>query len=190
MRSLSEHNKTLQFMNKAIRQTKVGVVIECGVYEGVTSYLMRQYHSRKQYAFDTFDGMPYDGTKQELEGGFRKGYLAPTKQRDGIIKRLSNAGIDVRVGLIENTLMDAICGQYVAFAWIDLDLEKPTRFTVESILPRLEDGAIIGFHDYMPNEKGYCLASIARIVDEIAESKTLTRLPSPNRCQFLQYNGV
>ena len=49
-----------------------GNFIECGVFEGATSVAINKVLDLGcvQYAADTFEGMPYDGSDLEQRGGF------------------------------------------------------------------------------------------------------------------------
>lgn len=160
-----------------------GAAIECGVYDGATSLAIRgtRPHGR-QYAADTFAGMPYDGSPRERAGGFVAGYLQPTDSRTAVIGRLRGAAIIPLIGRVEDTL--AQVREPIAFAFFDLDLEAATRFAVDAILPLTVPGAIIGFHDYLPERPEYTLYGIVRIVGSLPP--LWQKLSSPHKFQFLR----
>jgi hypothetical protein len=107
--------------------------------------------------------MPYDGNAAELAGGFRNGYLAP-RDADHVMLTLGAAGVTVMRGLVETQLplLDSV---RFSFAFLDLDLEEPTRMATKFLLPRMLPGSRIGFHDYLIRD-GYCLSGIAKVVHE------------------------
>jgi hypothetical protein len=161
----------------ALEKCKSGIVIECGVYDGCTSaalnYSLRHSpYFTKQLALDTFEGMPYDGTTQEQKAKFTKGHLA-TGNKNRTIYELKRLGIGVFAGKVEDTLPVineaanefSPSGLQIAFAYLDLDLEVPTRFCVKFLKDKILKGGRIGFHDYDPNPK-YALHGIFNVVKE------------------------
>lgn len=149
---------------RACRNCPAGAVAELGVYDGATSLALRQLCRRDpQYALDTFEGMPYDGSATEAAGGFTKGYLTPVDV-GASVTALQSAGITVLKGMVEDTLAQ-LADERFAFVFLDLDLEAPTRFATAFLLPRLLPGARIGYHDYL-ERPGYCLGGIAKVVNE------------------------
>lgn len=175
---------------QACKVCRQGAIAELGVYDGATSMAIRQACQRDpQFAFDTFAGMPYDGSSIEAAGGFTKGYLAPANA-DNSITTLKQAGIIPIQGMVEDTLQQ-VADQRFAFVFLDLDLEAPTRFATEFLLPRLLPGARIGFHDYLLRP-GYCLGGIAKVVQEFfgpgpyEHEVTRHGRPQDNRFIFFQ----
>jgi hypothetical protein len=149
---------------QACAKCREGAIIELGVFEGATSVAIRQHCRRDpQYAIDTFEGMPYYGSAVEAAGGFVKGYLAPSSAQV-TIDALTAQGIHVMQGTAE-TQLPTLADVRFAFAFLDMDLEAPTRMATQFLLPRMLPGARIGFHDYLIRD-GYCLSGIAKVVHE------------------------
>jgi hypothetical protein len=163
---------------QACRSCPVGAVLECGVFEGATSVTLRQHCQRDpQYAIDTFEGMPYDGSAAEAAGGFTKGYLAPRSPQH-TITALQTAGVVVMQGRVEEQL-PKLAGERFAFAFLDMDLEAPTRMATAFLLPRMLRGGRIGFHDYLIRD-GYCLSGIAAVVHEFFGTDLRNEVTRPN----------
>ena len=89
----------------AIEDTKGGNVLECGVYEGFTSMILKFGLDKnkwvtKHYAADTFKGFPYSGKKDEK---YKEGDLNPG---DLVNIELRRFWINTLVGRVEDTLSD------------------------------------------------------------------------------------
>lgn len=133
-----------------------GHVIELGVGQGKTTAYLAEAVARiiplaRFYACDTFNGFPH------TEGKLVKGKLATGRRQveDHIAAHPWNEykpRVTLLEGLIEETLptIEDPYGVHdkFRFAWVDLDLEKPTRFAIKWLEDRMVPGGIIGFHDY------------------------------------------
>jgi O-methyltransferase len=128
-----------------------GDVIEMGVYRGSTTVRLAEAVSRcsldkKVYACDTFRGLSH------TEGNLKKGSMRCDV--DQFVENLksypqgdySDVVVPV-VGRIERTLK-TLEDKRFCFAWLDMDLETPTRFGIKWLEKRMLVGGIIGFHDY------------------------------------------
>lgn len=145
-----------------------GAAIECGSYAGCTanvlSYMMMTCGIYQAlYAADTFAGFPYTGAEQTK---YAKGDLKPPSPV--VVQELRRRGITVLPGKVEDTL-PTIAYERFAFAYLDLDLELPTRFCWDFLSQRLLPGGRIGFHDYDESPK-YALPGIVKVVRGILES--------------------
>ena len=56
-------------------------------------------------------------------------------------------GVTLVEGMVENTL-PTLDDKTFCFAWVDMDLAKPTRYGIKWLEDRMVKGGIIGFHDY------------------------------------------
>ena len=150
----------------AVQNCKGGSIIECGVFDGCSSmvynYCLRHLDYKiTQYAADTFDGFPYDGTEQE---GYKTGDLKPTNL--WVITELESHGIIPLIGKVEDTLPKHLSDEQFSFVFLDMDLEEPTRFAIAFFKDKIKKGGRIGFHNYT-EEKGGRFYGISKAIDEL-----------------------
>lgn len=129
-----------------------GSVIEMGVAGGDTtiplSTIVGEFAPTKVlYACDTFGGLPYD---DEVSGGtLKQGEINWGHSLDIILRQKPYiTNIKKVVGLVEETLLVQLPNEKFCFAWIDMDLYRPTSFAYKFLEDRMTKGGIIGFHDY------------------------------------------
>lgn len=151
----------------AMQRCVVGDVIECGVYEGITSsYLnivLRRINTKfAQFAADTFEGFADCHNEQQR---YKVGDLAP-QSKDLVIKELRRLGIVPLIGRVEKTL--PTLSTKFCFAFIDLDVYAPTKFAWNYLQDKILPGGIVGFHDYK-DEPGYSLPGPTVAVKEILQ---------------------
>jgi hypothetical protein len=148
-----------------------GNIVECGVFLGGGLFSWAQFsaihepvnHGRKVIGFDTFDGFPAIGAKDQGEGtGSREkvvgGYrfdgraeletgvkLFDLNRHVGHIPKLElvpgDANVTIPQYLEENPHL------VVALLYLDFDLYEPTRTALRAFLPRMPAGAVLAFDE-------------------------------------------
>lgn len=141
-----------------------GAVIECGVYDGFTSAMLAWYrgfvpYRTRQFAADTFAGMPYNAKETAL---YKTGDLAPVDGL-GVVERLRRLKIIPLTGKVEDTLPQ-LEREIFCFVFLDMDFEAPTWFAWNFLKDKIRVGGRIGFHDY-DARPGYALPGIRMVVD-------------------------
>lgn len=129
----------------------------CGTTGRLAQYLIDNNSDKRVYAFDTFEGFPYD----DIYDGeiHRKGQMSTDYQL--IIERSRKFDNIILVkGMFENTLND-IDIQY-CFAFIDPDVYQATSYVYNYLKDRMPKGAIMAFHDYGSK---HC-PGVKKVVDE------------------------
>lgn len=147
-----------------------GDVIELGLGTGRNAFHLARVVkdlglNKKVYSCDTFGGLPYtdegSGIKNRLmKGGWYYLTLAQFKL-EAMKEALTDILIPI-VGLVEETLPKQLSDKQFCFAWLDLDLYKPTVYGYKFLEERMTKGGIVGFHDY-GNEM---CPGIKKVVDE------------------------
>lgn len=125
-----------------------GDFLEAGVYRGGSALLIwralqAEGVKRSFHLFDSFAGLPAPGDRDR----HAEGDLSDTSVED--VRSLfaeTQAGV-LHQGWIPETFRDCGVGA-VAFAHVDLDLERSVLDACEFIYPRLQHGGIIVFDDY------------------------------------------
>ncbi len=165
--------------------------IELGVCAGQTTYaIAAAFNRRITWACDTWEGLPDDCTDFDGCKPYECAYPF-TRFADNMLKaRKLDPGMGLVVpvkGRVENTLVD-LQGLAFSFAWVDLDLYRPTRYGAFWLAQRMAPGGIIGFHDY-----GFerC-AGVKVVVHELLEAHRGCYELLPDRsfnCAFLRRVG-
>lgn len=123
-----------------------GDTAECGVFQGAGSYLICSATSaptRTHYAFDSFAGL---STPSKADGTYwRRGDLMSTIEVAQ--KHLQGFNVSWHPGWIPDRFKDVKDVRF-AFVHIDVDLEEPTRASLEFFYPRLNPGGILLCDDY------------------------------------------
>ena len=122
-----------------------GNTAECGVLEGSSSYLIaRAFPDRVHHAFDSFEGCsaPTEGDNAY----FFRGEMAISLEQAA--KNLSDCpNIALHKGWIPDCFPEVADSSF-AFVHIDVQLEQPTRDSLQFFYPRLNPGGILVFDDY------------------------------------------
>ena len=112
--------------------------LEFGVYKGESTNFFSNY-LEEIYAFDSFEGLKEDWKGMTVKGAFK-------------LKKIPklNRNVFLIVGWVENTLEKFLEKNKpkINFVHMDMDLYKPTVFTLQKIKPFLIDGAIILFDEF------------------------------------------
>lgn len=124
-----------------------GHFAECGVYNGGSAHFMCREASmtgRRVHLFDSFEGLSEPGPN---DGDYWKaGGLAVSESV--VTDRLSEWDcFDLFKGWIPDGFTK-VNDEHYAFVHLDLDLEAPTRDSLEFFLPRMGPGGIILLDDY------------------------------------------
>jgi O-methyltransferase len=137
---------TLKELLKLTRHVS-GDFAECGVYNGASAHFMCREASaqgRRLHLFDSFEGLSQPGPN---DGSYwQAGALAVSVET--VSARLSEWGcFDLFKGWIPDAFTMVEHGRY-AFVHLDLDLEQPTRDSLEFFIPRMNSGGILVLDDY------------------------------------------
>ena len=138
-----------------------GEVAECGVFQGLSSYLFCSYvrlsrpdfKGRGYYVFDSFAGLseprPQDLTRPEgaLNIGFRRAgaYKGTLETVKATLQEFPE--IDYHPGWIPDSFAGIPEKKY-KFVHLDLDLYEPIKGSVEYFYPRMVKGGIIVIDEY------------------------------------------
>lgn len=140
-----------------------GDTAECGVFMGLTSYLICQEtvgRNKTHHAFDSFEGVSQPGV---FDGDYwRQGDLAAHEEE--VRRSLSEFdSVAYHKGWIP-TRFSTVADRTFAMVHVDVDLYQPTRDSLEFFWPRLVPGGIILMDDY-----GYATCPGARkAADDLA----------------------
>jgi hypothetical protein len=140
-----------------------GDVCEFGVAQGETSALIANEilaSDKKFHLFDSFQGLSNPTLEDTLKDDiFSLGQMEAYKgtmscQKSWVVSRLRSVSFPldrytIHEGFIDDVLNTSInLPQKVAFAYVDFDLYKPIKSTLEFLHTRTEPGAIIIVDDY------------------------------------------
>lgn len=124
-----------------------GDFVEAGVFRGGSALLI--WHSmrsgsegRRLHLFDSFAGLPAPGSRDQLHEGDMSGTSV-----DRVARLFDDSRVVIHAGWIPATF-DGSEVSSIAFAHVDLDLERSILDACEFIYPRLRPGGVIVFDDY------------------------------------------
>jgi len=122
-----------------------GDTAECGSFEGASSWLICHIFretGKTHYIFDSFEGLSEPGEKDG--GHWSQGMLAHSEE--DVRKRLAEfPDLETLAGWIPDRFAEVANRE---FAFVDVDLEVPTRDSFEFFYPRLSPGGILVCDDY------------------------------------------
>jgi hypothetical protein len=138
---------TLQSFASSIKHLP-GSTAECGVFKGVSSAMIcatlaGTYRQAAHYGFDSFAGLPEPNAN---DAAWKRGQLATPYT----VAQQHLAEFDF-CRLIAGWIPDTFAGleqETFRLVHIDVDLEKPTRQSLEFFYPRTISGALLFFDDY------------------------------------------
>lgn len=121
--------------------TVKGLTLEFGVYHGRSLRLIAEHAKSEVHGFDSFRGLPEGWTAAEGAGSYSTGGRKPTLPEH----------VTLHEGWFEETLPDFMAANRkpVRLAHIDCDLYSSTRTVLEHIGPRLREGSVLVFDDYL-----------------------------------------
>jgi len=134
---------------------KPGDVIECGIFQGVTSVLMAKLmdirqSDKKLFLFDSFQGLPEPDRQVDASSRFQKGGWAASREevesllaRFGVLERCI-----IHEGWFSDTLPALSDDQQFCLAYLDADLYSSTVDCLNHVWPRLVPGGVAVFDDY------------------------------------------
>lgn len=120
-----------------------GDVLEFGVAGGDTlAILCAGFRSRTVHGFDSFKGLPEDWTFDTPAGSY---------STEGAVPARLAANAKLHVGQFEDTLPDYLDGTDApaALVHIDSDLYSSARTVLWQLAPRLREGSIIVFDEFI-----------------------------------------
>lgn len=119
-----------------------GCFVEVGVYKGGSAYRLAEIakeHGRKIFLYDTFTGIPFaDSVDTHSVGDFSE------TSYEKVCEDIPYA--QVVKGTFPYSLVEM---PSVAFAHIDADQYRSVKHSIESLLPKMADGGVMLFDDYM-----------------------------------------
>ena len=132
-----------------------GDIIELGIAHGGTTTIIAHFlkkikSTRRVYACDTFEGLPY-------EDKFSKESLEKVKARyaatySDVSKKIKSFGVNDKIelikGLFEDTLYSQLSTNKFSFVIVDCDLYDAAKFCLEFVYPQVSKDGIIVFDDY------------------------------------------
>jgi predicted O-methyltransferase YrrM len=125
-----------------------GDIVECGVHIGSSAYAMcwtfeRMGQRRTYHGFDSFEGLSPPGVNDGTH--WEAGSLTSPES----VARTNLAEYDVNLyrGWIPDRF-DEVVGRPIAVTHIDVDLEEPTRQSLDFFYPRIAPGGLIVIDDY------------------------------------------
>ena len=170
-------------LDEALRQP--GDVIECGVFQGVTSVLMAKLmdlrqSQKKLFLFDSFRGLPEPDRRVDASQRFQKGAWAATRKE--VETLLASYGVLQRCviheGWFSETLQKLGDEQRFCFAYVDADLYASTVDCLKHIWKRMDANSIAVFDDYHHPSGG-----VRKALDEwVAESGELIHVGPASQC--------
>lgn len=123
-----------------------GDTAECGVYRGISSYLILARTKRAHHLFDSFEGLSQPGANDDAKvwavGDLSAGEELVAEKLKPFIDRCQ-----FHKGWIPDRFTD-VAEHKFAFVHIDVDLYQPTRDSIAFFYPRLSKGAILICDDY------------------------------------------
>ncbi len=139
---------TLQSFAASVHHLR-GATAECGVHRGTGSALIcatlrGTYDGNKHYGFDSFEGLPEGGPN---DAAWKKGQLAvPLDVAKANLADFADF-CELIAGWIPETF-PAVAEQAFRLVHVDVDLEVPTRESLEFFYPRAVPGALFIIDDY------------------------------------------
>lgn len=131
-----------QVLERALDAASVkGLTLEFGVYHGRSLRLIADRVRADVHGFDSFRGLPEDWTPTESAGSYSTGGRKPEVPTHVVLHE----------GWFEDTLPEFLASQRlpVSLAHIDCDLYTSTRTVLENIGPRLCEGSVLVFDEFL-----------------------------------------
>ena len=129
-----------------------GDIIELGTYKGGTSIIIARFlknisSKKRLYTCDTFEGHPYD----DRFGKDRKGRFSDVNV-SYVEDKFRRFGVADKIRIIKGTFEDVLYKKFgdkrFSFVFLDCDLYQSTKYSLNFLIPRMADGALIALHDY------------------------------------------
>lgn len=142
-RSLKAHI-TSAFVYNLKDELPQGDIAELGVYQGgMTKFLASCFPDRTVYAFDTFEGLPVEKYRNDLDR-LLPGEFGHIDEQD-VLKYLNDSNIVIRKGVFPKTVPD---DTIYALVHLDADLYLSTYEGLNYFWPRMADNGFIILDDF------------------------------------------
>ncbi len=133
----------LDMLAKMVTRAEKGAILEFGVFTATsTNTLADAIAPRRVYGFDSFEGLREDWAGHDmLAGAFDLGKRLPAVREN----------VQLVAGWVQDTLPSFLTGlgdEQIAFVHFDLDTYESTRFTLETITPKLAKRVMFVFDEY------------------------------------------
>ena len=175
--SADETSVLLELVGQSL--ARAGDVVELGCYRGNTSLLLerlleRQAPEKRLWLYDSFEGLPSKTAADTSVAGeaFKPGELLVSNRE--VVERFKKAGLKVpriKKGWFEN-LVEEDLPEQICFAFLDGDLYRSIKVSLQLVEGRVVNGGIIVVHDYNNPE----LPGVAKAVDEWLATHKKARL--------------
>lgn len=122
-----------------------GDFVECGTYKGTSAHIILDYldfdkSHRNFHLYDLFEHAPQMSHVKLPEHG--------AQLHEGVCKRFADhPSVKIFKGSVEDTLPGS-APERIAFLHIDMNNAKAEQFALETLYPRVADGAFIVLDDY------------------------------------------
>jgi hypothetical protein len=145
----------VEHLDHVLQQQLPGDVIECGIFQGVTSVLMAKlmdirHSNKKLFLFDSFQGLPEPDRQVDASVRFQKGGWAASRKEVEVL--LAKHKVLQRCVIFEGwfsaTLPKLNDEQQFCFAYIDADLYSSTVACLQHLWKRIGLNSIAMFDDY------------------------------------------
>ena len=175
----------IERLDHVLQQQQPGDVIECGIFQGVTSILMAKLmdirqSDKKLFLFDSFQGLPEPDRRVDASLRFQKG--AWTANRKDVEALLAKHNVLQRCVIFEGwfseTLPKLNADQQFCFAYIDADLYASTVDCLKHIWKRMDLNTCAVFDDYHHPSGG-----VRKALDEwVCETGELIQVGPASQC--------
>jgi hypothetical protein len=170
-------------LDSALQQP--GDVIECGIFQGVTSILMAKLmdirqSDKKLFLFDSFQGLPEPDRQVDASLRFQKGaWSAGRKEVEALLAKYNVLQrCVIYEGWFSETLQKLNDDQQFCFAYIDADLYSSTVDCLKHIWKRMGQNSVAVFDDYHHPSGG-----VRKALDEwFCESGELIHVGPASQC--------
>ena len=139
---------TLKLIKEALESSRVGLILEFGVFTGTSLRLWGNNLDQTVYGFDSFEGL------EQTFGGFD----ASTKfLRRGRKPNRIGRNSQLVIGRVEESLEPFLANQslgnegQVIFCHFDMDVYEPTKFVLDKIRDRFRPGTLLLFDELFGN---------------------------------------
>ena len=118
-----------------------GVVLEFGVYHGLSLRKIARHVATPIHGFDSFEGLPEDWKPGEAKGSYSTGGRVPTMP----------AHVQLYRGWFEDTLPAYVAAETgkLRFVHVDCDLYSSTKTVLEGLRPLLQPGSVFLFDEFL-----------------------------------------